>query len=295
MESLSSRKEDLQKERLRALQSKRNDLSLINNLPYDIVSVIFILALSLTGHMYFCGRLRGPPVRISLPPGFRYCWVPFAPRGPDASRPRSRSCGRHFRFFRSGLARQANLHRMAFLCLNLPCQIIRRFFSKNSDVPQALRLLDEVHFHCSVSVARGVCTGPHDFVLSVDPPTPHKVHVTSTSLSNIKLRDAVRHLSPCDPGASSRAALKKPPPVRSRLHLLPSPTEPTHLAEGDPKFHYSVAFIPHVRKNPRQRYAAASRTAQAVAIGPGPDQPFAFFPPAVRVPIDVHVLETHGV
>jgi hypothetical protein len=123
-----------------------------------------------------------------------------------------------------------NLPRTSFLCINIPCQFIKDFFSQDFDIPQGVPILKELHSHCSVSGFRGMCAEPHSFVLSVDPPSPHKFHVTSTSLTNIELNwDAIRHLSlemtksshPTILEACSPAALKVQSAVRGRLHLLP--------------------------------------------------------------------------
>ena len=88
-----------------------------------------------------------------------------------------------------------NLHRMSFLCLNIPCLFIKAFFSRDFGLPNSLPILEELHFHCSVNGRRRKCMQPHDFILSTDPPCPKKVHATILSIENIRVNwNNVRHL-----------------------------------------------------------------------------------------------------
>ena len=220
-------------ERHRALRSKRNDLCLVGRLPYDIVSRIFILALPpiirefVADYEPPCPDFVTPrlPLRLSavcalwrhLAHSIPQLWSTLSidicqtnlehvnhrlqcsgsvPLRVRLSAPRDASISPSPHILALITLVKQNLHRMALLCVNLPCQFIKEFFSQDSNIPQALPILKELHFHCSLSGFRGMCAEPHSFVLSVDPPSPHKVHVTSTSLTNIELNwDAVRHLS----------------------------------------------------------------------------------------------------
>ena len=85
-----------------------------------------------------------------------------------------------------------NLYRMAFLCIDLPCQYMKAFSRQGLDTPKNLPILEELHLHCSSQM----CTVSHDFTISIDPPRPHRVVLSSSSIKNMQLDwSSLRHLS----------------------------------------------------------------------------------------------------